>query len=71
MARWTRDLAAAAMGLEVEPITMRTRREPDYMRAIRNLARQYGATLSKALEVEGSWQAVGELLRAEGAELVL
>lgn len=69
MARWTRDLASTAMGLEVEPITMRTRREPDYMRAIRNMARQYGPTLAKAVEVEGSWAAVGDLLRANGAEI--
>ena len=69
MARWTRELAAATMGLDVEPITMRLRREPDYMRAIRNLARQYGATLAKAVEVEGSWEAVGKLLQTEGASL--
>ena len=68
MARWTRELASATMGLEVEPITMQVRREPDYMRAIRNLARQYGATIAKAIEVEGSWEAVGELLRSNGAD---
>lgn len=69
MARWTRELASETMGLDVEPITMQQRREPDYMRAIRSLARQYGATLAKAIEVEGSWQAVGELLAAEGASI--
>ena len=68
MARWTRELAATTMGLNVEPITMQLRREPDYMRAIRNLSRQYGATLAKAIEVEGSWEAVGDLLRANGAK---
>ncbi|MGX1794200.1 hypothetical protein ACWIDW_14805, partial [Microbacterium sp. NPDC055312] len=66
MARWTRDLAAAAMGVDVQPITMQLRREPDYMRAIRNLARQYGPTLQKAIEVEGSWESVLDLLVSEG-----
>lgn len=60
--RWTRELAQLAMGLDVEPITMQLRREPDYMRAIRALERQYTLTLQKALEVEGSWDAVGRLL---------
>lgn len=69
MSRWTRQLASETMGLEVEPITMRIKREPDYMRAIRSLARQYGATLSRAMDVEGSWDGVRELLKAEGAEL--
>lgn len=69
MARWTRELAADAMGLDVEPITMQQRREPDYMRAIRSLAKQYGATLAKATEIEGSWDGVRELLIAEGALL--
>lgn len=62
MARWTRDLAARAMGADVEPITMQVRREPDYMRAMRSAARQYGATFTRAIEVEGSWEAVGRLL---------
>jgi hypothetical protein len=60
--RWTRQLAQLAMGLDVEPVTMQARREPDYMRAIRALQAQYGATLQRALEVEGSWDAVGVLL---------
>lgn len=68
MARWTRELAASTMGLDVAPITMQVRREADYMRAIRNLARQYGPTIAKAVEVEGSWDAVGALLRANGAD---
>ena len=60
--RWTRELAREAMGVDVEPVTMQLRREPDYMRAVRNLERQYGATLRRALEVEGSWENVGKLL---------
>ena len=50
------------MGAEVEPVTMQLKREPDYMRAIRALEKQYGATLSRAVKVEGSWDAVGRLL---------
>ena len=45
LSRWTRDLARLAMGAEVEPVTMQLKREPDYMRAIRALEKQYGATL--------------------------
>lgn len=60
--RWTRELARQALGVEVEPVTMQLRREPDYMRAIRSLRRQYGSTLQRALEVEGSWEDVGRLL---------
>ncbi len=69
MARWTRELAWEAMGLDVEPVTMQLRREPDYMRAIRSLVRQYGRTFARAVEVEGSLEAVFELLRAEGLEV--
>lgn len=60
--RWSQELAEVVMGLEVEQVTMQLRREPDYMRAVRALQRQYSATLVKALEVEGSWDAVGRLL---------
>jgi len=61
-AAWTRDLARDALGVNVERVTSRPRREPDYMRAVRALRRQYGATLAEVLEVEGSWDAVGRLL---------
>lgn len=61
-ARWMRDLAREAMGVDVEPVTMQLRREPDYMRAIRSLEKQYGATLRRALEVEGNWESVGRLI---------
>lgn len=59
---WTRELAAVVLQLDVERVTMQLKREPDYMRAIEALRRQYTATLEKALEVEGSWDAVGKLL---------
>lgn len=62
LSQWTRDLARQAMGADVEPVTMQLKREPDYMRTMRLLERQYGATLTRALEVEGSWDAVGRLL---------
>ena len=60
---WTRELAKQAMTLDVKRVTMQQRREPDYARAIDAMRSQYGATLARALEVEGSWQAVGQLLR--------
>jgi hypothetical protein len=59
---WAREVAKAVMGLEVERVTMQLKREPDYQRALHALQRQYGATLTKALAVEGSWDAVGRLL---------
>lgn len=62
LSSWTRDLARLAMGADVERVTMRGRREPDYMRAIRSLERQYGPTLAKAMKHEGSWEKVGQLL---------
>lgn len=68
MSKWTCELAELAMGAEVERVTMQLHREPDYMRAIRSLSRQYRATLERAIEVEGSWEAVGRLLGiVEGA----
>lgn len=62
LSRWTRELALVALGAVVEPVTMQARREPDYMRAFRSMQRQYGATLARALIVEGSWEAVGRRL---------
>lgn len=61
-ARWARSLALAAMGADVDPVTMQVRREPDYARALESLARQYRRTLAQAIEVEGSWEAVGRAL---------
>lgn len=60
--RWSQELAQVVMGLDVDQVTMRIKREPDYMRAVRALQRQYSATLEAALKVEGSWDAVGRLL---------
>lgn len=59
---WTRELAAVILGLDVERVTMRLKREPDYMRAVRAMTKQYGGVLGRALEVEGSWDAVGRML---------
>jgi hypothetical protein len=59
---WTRELAHVVMELDVDRVTMQLKREPDYMRAIQALQRQYAATLEKALLVEGSWDAVGRML---------
>lgn len=62
LSHWTRELAFLAMGLDVPRVTMQQRREPDYARAIEAIRRQYGGVLARALEVEGSWDAVGKLL---------
>lgn len=62
LSHWTRDLAQAAMGLDVERVTMRQRREPDYARALEQVRVQYGGALTRALQHEGSWDAVGRLI---------
>lgn len=59
---WTRELAAVVLHLDVDRVTMRVKREPDYERALEALKVQYGPTLQKVLAVEGSWDAVGRLL---------
>lgn len=64
--RWTTEIAGSVMGLEVEQVTMQLKREPDYVRAMHALERQYGPTLRKAIEVEGGWDAVGRLLGVVG-----
>lgn len=62
LSSWTQELASRVMGLDVERVTMRQRREPDYARAVEAMRRQYGGVLARALAVEGSWDAVGRLL---------
>jgi len=59
---WTREIASRVMNLDVDRVTMQLKREPDYVRAIEALRTQYTKTLRKALNVEGSWDKVGELL---------
>jgi Replication initiation factor len=66
--RWSRQLAHDVLGIDVPPVTMQPRREPDYARAIKFLRRQYGPTLIRALEVEGSLEALGRLLGLVAAE---
>lgn len=65
--KWTLELGQLAMGLDVEPVTMQLRRDPDYARAMRALERQYSATLREAVRHEGSWEAVGRLLGVTGS----
>jgi hypothetical protein len=57
-----RTLAQEVMGLDVQPVAMQQKRDPDYERALHFLVKQYGPTLEKAMENEGSWQEVGRLL---------
>jgi len=59
---WTREVASVVMNLDVDRVTMHLKRDPDYLRAVQALQRQYTATLQKVLQVEGSWDAVGRLL---------
>jgi hypothetical protein len=60
--RWTRELASVAMNLDVQPVRMQQKRDPDYLRALDALRKQYTATLETAMLHEGSWDAVGKLL---------
>ena len=60
---WSRAIAEEVMSISPDPIVMQPRREPDYMRAIRALRTQYGSILARALEVEGSPEAVLRLLQ--------
>lgn len=62
LSAWTRALARDAFGADVSRVHMRIKREPDYARALHYLERQYGDTLRRALDVEGSWDAVGRLI---------
>jgi len=56
---WTTDLAAQALKLDVERITMQAGRESDHDRAVRFMIQQYGPTFLRLLEDHGDWQSVG------------
>lgn len=58
-ARWTADLAATTLRLQVERMHMNPARETDHERAYRTLLEQYGRTFVRLLEDHGSWSAVG------------
>ncbi len=57
-----RQLAADVLKVDVKPMAMNLRRDPDYERALHFLKKQYGKTLETAMFHEGSWEAVGRLL---------
>jgi hypothetical protein len=58
-ADWTQELARRVLGVEVERVHIKERRESDDERSIEWLVRQYGEHLQRlALEL-GSWEAVG------------
>ena len=63
-----RRLAAEVMHLDVKPVKLQLKREPDYMRALHYLVKQYGPTLETAMFEEGSWEAVGRLLGVVASE---
>lgn len=58
-AKWTKDLAAATLKLDVERLKMNPARESDHDRAYRFLLKQYGRTFLRLLDDHGSWAAVG------------
>lgn len=53
---WTRDLAAGAVALEPEPVTMKPTRIADHERAMRALVSQYGQTILRHVSKLGTWE---------------
>ena len=62
-ADWSRELARQVLGLDVERVHIRERRESDDDRALAWLVRQYGEHLERLAEQRGGWAAAGEELR--------
>ena len=61
-ADWTRELARQLLGLDVERVHIRERRESDDERAIEWLVWQYGEHLERLAEQRGGWASVGDEL---------
>jgi len=59
-ADWTRELARQVLGLDVERVHIRERRESDDERAIEWCVWQYGEHLERLAERAGGWAAAGE-----------
>lgn len=67
---WTRDLAAGALAMNPEAVTMKPTRIADHERAMRALTAQYGATIRRQVMKLGGWDAFTEdLQRRLGIEL--
>jgi len=62
-ADWTRELGRQVLGLDIDRVHIRERRESDDERAIKWLVRQYGEHLERLAERRGGWAAMGEELR--------
>ena len=61
-ADWSRELLGRVLGLDVDRVHIRERRESDDARAIEWLVRQYGEHLERLAERRGGWAAAGEEL---------
>jgi DNA relaxase NicK len=61
-ADWTRELGRQVLGLDVDRVHIRERRESDDERAIAWLVRQYGEHLERLAERCGGWASVGDEL---------
>jgi hypothetical protein len=62
-ADWTRELGRLVLGVDVERVHIKERRESDDARAIEWMVRQYGEHLERLAAGVGGWPAVGEELR--------
>lgn len=58
-ADWSRELAGLVLGLDVERVHIRERRESDDARALEWLVRQYGVHLERLSESVGGWAEAG------------
>ena len=61
-ADWTQELARRVLGVEVDRVHIKERRESDDERALEWLVRQYGDHLQRLAEREGGWAGVGPRL---------
>lgn len=59
---WSRELLRRVLGVDVERVHIKERREPDDARAIEWMVRQYGERLERLAAQTGSWGALGEEL---------
>lgn len=67
-AAWTRELLAAAEGIDVERVAIDETRETDDERAIAHLVGQYGKTLARLAAAVGGWESLGLDLERRAAE---
>lgn len=66
---WTRELAAGALAMNPEPVTVKPTRISDHERAMRALTTQYGETIRRQVRKVGGWDAFLVDLRSRLGDL--